>query len=85
MTHWSPSLSARHCIAPAADPEPAGGVLAPPQLALWYFEERCGQAMPNDLDAAARGLGLADRSALYRLLAREYLFLSADGDGQEHG
>jgi hypothetical protein len=59
--------------------------LAPPQLVLWYFEERLGVTAPDDLDETAQGLGLVDRSALYRLLAREYLFLSNNRDGQEHG
>jgi len=68
-----------------AEAEPVDCGLAPPQLVLWYFEKRLGQAAPDDLDAVARGLGLVDRSEFYRLLAREYLFLSTDGDGQEHG
>ncbi len=68
-----------------AEAGPADCGLAPPQLVLWYFEERLGQAAPDDLDEAAHGLGLADRSALYRLLAREYLFLSANGEGRENG
>jgi hypothetical protein len=68
-----------------AEAEPADCGLAPSQLVLWYFEARLGQAAPDDLDDAARRLGLAGRSALYRLLAREYLFSSRNGDGQADG
>ncbi len=65
------------------DPKPENLSLTPIQLMLWYFEERLGQAIPDDLDAFARRLGLADRAEFYRLLAREYLFFSGAGRAEE--
>ena len=59
-----------------SDPEPVDLGLTPIVLALWYFEKRLGQAMPDDLDAFSRALGLAGRAEFYRLIAREYLFLN---------
>ena len=58
------------------DPEPADLGLTPLALAHWYFEERRGQTIPDDLDEFARSIGLADRVGFYRLVTREYLFLS---------
>ena len=57
------------------DPKPEDLGVTPVHLAIWYFEERLGRAVPDDLDGFARGLGLPDRASYYRLLAREYLFL----------
>lgn len=59
-----------------SDPEPADLGLTPIALAHWYFEERRGQAIPDNLDEFSRTIGLADRTVFYRLLTREYLFLS---------
>ena len=59
------------------DPTPADLGLTPIQLTRWYFEERLGQSVPDDLDAVASRLGLAGRTEFYRLLSREYLFLSS--------
>ncbi len=67
------------------DPKPEDLSLTPIQLTLWYFEERLGQAVPDDLDAFARRLALADREEFYRLLAREYLFFSGAGRAEESG
>ncbi len=56
------------------DAQPNDTGLTPPQLAAWYFEQRLGRTMPEDLDDFARGLGLSNRDEFYRVLAREYLF-----------
>jgi hypothetical protein len=56
---------------PGADgpyPTPAAGVRA------WYFEHRLGRLLPDDIDAAARDLGFADRTDLDRALRREWLY-----------
>ena len=50
---------------------------------LWFFEQRLGRPMPDDLDAAVRALGLVDRSEFYRLLAREYLYLRDEAGADE--
>lgn len=46
-----------------------------PGLIAWYFRERLRQPMPEDVDAYARGLGLASASALESAISRERLFL----------
>lgn len=50
---------------------------------FWYFEERLGQAVPDDLDGHARSLGLEGRDELYRILEREYLYCQSVQDGEE--
>ncbi len=57
------------------DPSPADVGLSPIQLVIWYFEDQLAEQIPDDLDAYVVSVGLAERSELYRLLAREYLFL----------
>lgn len=66
------------CSLDMPDPRPEDLGLVPAQLLLWYFEERLGRAIPDDLDSYARGLGFADRAAFYRMLARERLFLLSE-------
>ena len=52
--------------------------LAPPAvMRAWYFERRLGQPLPDDIDAAARELGFADRADFDRALRREWLYCSA--------
>lgn len=50
------------------------GHVAPPRLRAWYFEQRLGRPLPDDIDAAARELGFADRTELDRALRREWLY-----------
>lgn len=51
---------------------PAAVALYP--LAQWFFEQRLGRAVPADLDAFARALGLGGRDALARILAHELAY-----------
>ncbi len=46
-------------------------------LLVWYFERRLGRAIPGDIDAYAREIGLQDRQELYRILDREYVYFAA--------
>lgn len=48
--------------------------VAPIGLVAWHFEAQRGQAIPDDLAAYARRLGLAKLSDFYRVLAREWLY-----------
>jgi hypothetical protein len=48
-------------------------------LRAWFFEQRLQQRLPDDIDAAARELGFADRTDLDRALCREWLYLSQVG------
>ncbi len=61
-------------------PEPEDAGVVPAQLLAWYFEGRLGRSLPDDIEAAARELGFADRTEFYRALLREYLYCS----GCEH-
>jgi hypothetical protein len=54
--------------------------LAPPAVVrAWYFERRLGQPLPDDIDAAARELGFADRADFDRALRREWLCSTRGG------
>jgi hypothetical protein len=55
-----------------ARPEDVG--VAPAALLVWYFEHRLSAAVPDDVDAAAREHGFADRDHFYRALLREWLY-----------
>jgi hypothetical protein len=73
-------LESRGLDHPRADDAP----LAPPTLRAWYFEQRLGRPLPDDIDAAARQLGFEDRADLDRALRREWLHSRegrADGRG----
>jgi TfuA-like protein len=48
--------------------------LTPATLLAWYFEQRLGEPLPDDLDAAARERGFADRDHFHRALLREWLY-----------
>jgi hypothetical protein len=48
--------------------------LAPIGLVAWHFEAQRGQAIPDDLAAYARRLGLSKLADFYRVLAREWLY-----------
>ena len=56
----------------------------PPGLRAWYFEQRLGRPLPDDIDAAARELGFADRADFDRALRREWLYCNR-GDAGEYG
>jgi hypothetical protein len=62
------------------DPEPGAVGAMPASLLAWYFESKLGSPIPEDPDEAARQFGLQDRQALYRVLLREYLYLSYNDD-----
>ena len=64
------ALDAHGMDHPTADCGPA----APPRLRAWYFEQRLGRPLPDDIDAAARELGFVDRADLDRALRREWLY-----------
>ena len=44
------------------------------QAMVWYFEDRIGREIPQDLEAYARGAGYADLTTFRRAVWREYLF-----------
>jgi len=46
----------------------------------WYFEDRLGRPVPADLDRHSRELGLKDRAALERHVAREYCYSKRAAD-----
>lgn|GEM_PF-3876359 len=50
---------------------------------IWYFEERLGREIPDDLDAYTRAVGLPGRQELYRILRREYLYWRSGEDRHE--
>jgi hypothetical protein len=57
-----------------AQPRPEDVGVTPAALLLWYFEHRLGEPVPDDIDAAARAHGFADREHWYRALLREWLY-----------
>jgi hypothetical protein len=57
--------------------------IVPAQLLAWYFEARLGQPVPDDIEAAARELGFANRGELHRALLREWLYCRAEHRGSE--
>jgi hypothetical protein len=52
-----------------------------PELLNWYFVMRRKQPVPDNLDALIEELGLASRSAFYRLLAAEYVYSATQREG----
>ena len=46
-------------------------------LALWYFEQRLGSNLPDDLQEYAANMGFVDMDGFYRALSREYRYLTA--------
>ncbi len=46
-----------------------------PQLWRWYFEERLGRPVPDDLPAYARSLDLAGEGALLRAVLKEWQYV----------
>jgi hypothetical protein len=49
-----------------------------PVLLNWYFVERRKQPVPERLDPLIEELGLASRTAFYRLLAAEYVYSTTE-------
>ena len=60
-----------------AEPDVAGFPLSPPELRAWYFEQRRGEPMPDDLDRYARRIGFEDRQRFDQALRREYLYVTS--------
>ena len=50
-----------------------------PALLNWYFVEHRKQPVPDSLDPLIEVLGLASRTAFYRLLAAEYVYSTTEG------
>ncbi len=55
-------------------PEPGTLGPNPAKLLAWYFETRLRQAIPEDVDSAARRMGFPDKREFYRALLREFLY-----------
>jgi hypothetical protein len=47
----------------------------PAELRLWFFEQRLGRPLPDDMDAFTRELGFAERADFDSALRREWLYL----------
>ena len=47
----------------------------------WYFEQRLGRPLPDDIDVAAREFGFDDRADFDRALRREWLYSRAKNAG----
>lgn len=65
------------------DPQPGRVGPTPAGLLVWYFERRLGEAIPDDIEGFARGLGFGGKSEFYRVLLREYLYLSLNAESEE--
>jgi hypothetical protein len=62
----------------------ADAQLAPPAvLRAWYFEQRLGRPLPDDIDAAARELGFERRADFDRALRREWLYCAQKNAGDQ--
>lgn len=49
------------------------------RLTAWYFEQRLGASIPDDISAHATRIGFADLDAFYRALLREHLYVTRGG------
>ncbi len=49
--------------------------LSPPRLLQWFFKVKQSREIPHEIGEYIESLGLPDRKAFYRLLAREYVYL----------
>jgi len=68
---------------PSNGPGPGSAGPGRLNLALWYFEKRLGEPVPDDLDGYARSIGLDSRRDLYRLIEREHLYCRMqEGDSE---
>ena len=52
-------------------------------LLRWHFTEQRGETVPDDLEAHARALGLANHHAFLQVLVREYLYSRRDEGDRE--
>jgi hypothetical protein len=55
-------------------PRPEDVGVTPAILLVWYFEQRLNEPLPDDIEAAARAQGFADRDHFCRALLREWLW-----------
>jgi hypothetical protein len=46
------------------------------RLTAWYFEQRLGVPVPDDIAAYGAEIGFADLDAFYRALLREYVYVT---------
>ena len=46
------------------------------ELVRWYFEDRLGRTVPDDLNDYCRTYGIESRAALERTLGREFCYLN---------
>jgi len=44
------------------------------RMLIWFFENRLGRAVPEDLGSYAASIGLADRDELFELIGREVMY-----------
>ena len=65
------------------EPTPEDADIVPAQLLAWHFEARLSEPVPDDIEAAARELGFADRGDLHRALLREWLYCRAEHRASE--
>ena len=66
-------------------PEYADAMLTPGEVLEWYFEDTCGAAVPMDLEAYAKEMGIPSSGELCRLLLHELLYEMARDPGQVNG
>jgi hypothetical protein len=55
------------------------------RLRLWFFEECLGEAIPEDMEAFARALGLSSANEFDRVLLHEWLYCKGEGVGRPAG
>jgi hypothetical protein len=54
------------------------------QIRMWYFSQRLGQTLPEDIDGYARMLGFAGAAEFDRAVRREWLYCRhLGGDGSQ--
>jgi hypothetical protein len=51
------------------------------QLRFWYFEDRLGVAVPDDIQSAAAALGFENIKQFYFMLRREWMYSHATNEG----
>jgi hypothetical protein len=72
------ALARRHSASPSATMPRA-------LLVAWYFQERLGLDVPENLADYAASLGLASADKFYELLAREYTFTTTHASSNDSG
>ena len=71
------------CALGLDQPRPEDVGVLPVQLLAWYRETRLGRPLTDDVEAAARELGFANRADLYRALLREWLYCREEHKSSE--